>query len=173
MNNIIKNVLCLVICFMFDSILSYFLPFDFAKSGIMMIPCIGLMMFSILCMYSKDSRKLAFATMVAAYYAILYADSLAFYVLVYGLITYYAQFYHYHVSESYLGDMLFVVSTVFLQESMVYLLMKGIGLTALNVTSYVIYRMIPTLCLNLLLSLPVVYIYRRWMSKGEEHEYQH
>ena len=171
MNNIVKNVLCMVICFIFDSVLTHFLPFDFAKSGWMMIPCVGLMMFSILCMYSKDSRKLAFATMVAAYYAILYADSLAFYVLIYGLITYYAKFYHYRVPESYLTDILFVVSTVFLQEIMIYLLMKGIGLTQLSMMRYMVYRMMPTLFLNLWLSLPVVYLYRRLMSKGEEHEY--
>ena len=43
-----RYYLVMALSFMVDSVINYYIPFNFDKSGITIIPCIGLMMFTLL-----------------------------------------------------------------------------------------------------------------------------
>lgn len=159
------------ICFVIDSTITYFLPFDFTKSGLMLVPCIGLMMFVLLSNCIDKEIRYFFASVVGIYYAVIYANSLAIYVLLYCIYAFFVKIYMKSSSFTYLESLLVFVLTIFAQEVVLYWLMWITNITELSVFNFAILRLLPTLGLNIVLSIPLFVIYKKLKFEGRTNVY--
>ena len=87
-NYLYKCFITLFICFIIDSTISFFLPYNYTKTSITIIPCIGLMMFALLVKTVKGPERYFFAAVSGVYYSVVYSNSLAIYILIYCLIAF-------------------------------------------------------------------------------------
>lgn len=159
------------ICFVIDSTITYFLPFDFTKSGFMIVPCVGLMMFILLSNRIDDEIRYFFGAMVGIYYAVIYANSLAIYVLLYCIYAFFVKNYMKSSSFTYLESLLVFILTIFVQESVLYWLMWITNITELSVLNFAMLRLLPTLGLNIVLSIPLFVIYKKLRFEGRTNVY--
>ncbi|MFR1449052.1 MAG: rod shape-determining protein MreD [Beduini sp.] len=156
------------LAFVMDSVLTYFIPFDFTKSSYMFVPCIGLMTFTLINNQLKKEEYLTYAIIVGGYYAILYADSLFVYVLIYSVIAYFGRVYMKYSSYSLIESYLFVFSTIIFQEVVIYLMMTLTQVTDLGLIKYLTLRLLPTLVLNSVLFVIVYYVHRQLSKLFQE-----
>ena len=83
-----KCIMLVIACFVLDSTISYFLPYNYTKVGMTIVPCLGLMMFSMLVRTVDGAERYLFAAICSVYYSIVYSNSLAIYILIYCLIAF-------------------------------------------------------------------------------------
>ena len=88
-----RYYLVMALSFVVDSIISYYLPYNFDKLGITIVPCVSLMMFTLLNNTIGDEHRYIFATVTGLYYAIVYANSLLIYVLLYCVYAFFGKKY--------------------------------------------------------------------------------
>lgn len=167
-----KNFLIMAICYLIDSIISFFLPYNLSKTGISFIPSLGLMMFILLVMTLRDTtERFFFAAVCGLYYCILYSNSLLIYVLVYVAIAF-ARSYIFrndHITLLEFMGTAFVV--ILLKEIVVYYLMVGTNVTSLSFLSFVSLRLLPTTLINTALSPIVYYVFTLFDFKTDESEF--
>lgn len=168
---IIPYFLTMFLCFVIDSAIVYFLPFDFTKTGLMVVPCIGLMMFMLLNNSIDKESRYIFATIVGAYYAVIYANSLAIYVLLYCVYAFFGRMYMKSSSFTYLEALITFSLTIFVQESVLYWLMWITNITELSILNFALLRLLPTIIFNLVFSIPVFFIYKKMEFEGKENAY--
>ena len=160
----LPRIFLLWLAFMLDSVLSFFLPFDFTKSSPMLISCMGLMMFTLINNELKNEEYLPYAVIAGGYYSILYADSLFIYILIYCVIAYFGRKYMKYSSYSFIESYIFIFSTIIFQEVVIYIMMIISQVTKLGVLKYLTLRLLPTLVLNSILFVFVFYGYK-WISR--------
>lgn len=156
-----KYILTMMICFMVDSCISYFIPFDYGKNSVTIVPCIGLMMFMLLNNSITNEFRYPFAAIVGLYYAIIYAHSLAIYVLLYCLFSFIGRQYTKLAKFTLFEAFIIFALTIFVQVTVVYWLMKITGITSVAILSFIMKRLLPSLAFNLILTIPVFYIHKK------------
>ena len=161
----------MVTCFAIDSVITYFLPFDFTKSKITIIPCIGLMMFLFLNNTIDDESRYIFATSISLYYAVVYADSLAIYVLLYCVFAFGGKMYTKLSSFTYLESLIAFILTIFVQEIVIYWLMWITNNTEMSIISFSLLRLLPTIGFNVVLSVPLFFIHKKLGFEGKINVY--
>lgn len=154
-----KCVIAVFICFIIDSTISYFLPYNYAKTGLTIVPCIGLMLFSMLVKTIEGPERYLFASICGVYYSIVYSNSLAIYILIYLLIAFVRSYIIKLNSLSLLESSMFCIVTIFAQEVVIYWLMWITNMTRYPIISFITMRILPTLLLNFVLSVGVYWIY--------------
>lgn len=164
MSKHVPRIFLLWLAFMLDSVLTYFIPFDFTKSSPMCISCMGLMTFTLINNELKDEEYIFFAVLAGAYYSILYADSLFIYILIYAVVAYLGRKYMKYSSYSFIESYLFIFSTIIFQEIVIYIMMILSQVTKLGIIKYLTLRLLPTLILNSVLFIFVFHGYR-YLSK--------
>ncbi|MFV0394945.1 MAG: hypothetical protein ACK5LC_11230 [Coprobacillaceae bacterium] len=159
------------VCFAIDSSIAYFLPFDFSGGGIIVVPCIGLMMWTFINNVVEDEHRYLFATLVGLYYAVIYANSLLIYVLLYCLYAFCGRAYM-KLSKFSLFEAIAVISlTIFVQEVVIYWLMWITNVTAISIIKFALYRLLPTLIFNVVLSIPLFYLHKKLGFEGKKNAY--
>ena len=159
------------VCFAIDSSISYFLPFDFSRRGIVIIPYIGLMVWTLINNIIDDEHRYLFATLVGLYYAVIYANSLLIYVLLYCLYGFFGRTYM-KLSKFSLFEAIVVISlTIFVQEVVIYWLMWITNVTAISIITFAIYRLLPTFICNVVLSIPLFYLHKKLRFEGKKNAY--
>ena len=156
-----KCFLLVFICFVIDSTIYFFLPYNFAKTGITFIPCLGLMMFTLLVKTIQGAERYLFAAICGVYYSIIYSNSLAIYILIYCLIAFVRSYVIKLESFSMLESMIFCTLTIFAQECVLYWLMWITNMTRYPISSFMLMRVLPTMILNFVLSIGVYLIYNK------------
>lgn len=155
-----KCFLIMFICFVIDSIIGYFTPLNFSKENITLVPCVSLMMYLLIIKSIEGAERYFFGAVCGLYYSVVYADSLAIYILIYVIIaflrTYILKFEEFSFFESFLLSIL----TIFLQESMVYWLMKITNTTILSISQFLTMHALPTVILNAILFFGVFIAYK-------------
>lgn len=152
---------CVFLCFVIDSTISYFLPYNFTKTGISIIPCVGLMMFTLLVRTIEGAERYFFAAICGVYYSIIYASSLAIYILIYCLIAFVRSYIIKLDSFSLPESIVFCLMTIFAQESVIYWLMWITNMTRYPVLSFLTMHILPTLIVNAILSIGVYIVYKK------------
>ncbi|UTY38697.1 hypothetical protein NMU03_13955 [Allocoprobacillus halotolerans] len=159
---LVKCFLIVFLCFVVDSTIHYFLPYNFTKTGITIIPCLGLMMFALLVRtIEAGAERYFFATLCSVYYSIVYANSLAIYILIYCLIAFVRSYLFKLDTLNIVESMLFCILTIFAQESIVYWLMWITNMTRYPMVSFVVMQLLPTLLFNGILSIGIYWIYNK------------
>lgn len=156
-----KCIMLIIVCFLLDSTISYFLPYNYTKAGITIVPCLGLMMFSMLVRTVDGAERYFFAAVCSVYYSIVYSNSLAIYILIYCLIAFVRSYLFKLESLSLIESMIFCILTIFAQECMVYWLMWITNMTRYPIASFLTMRILPTLIVNLVLSIGVYWVYNK------------
>ncbi|MFR7591465.1 MAG: rod shape-determining protein MreD [Longibaculum sp.] len=155
---------CFIIVFLYfiiDSTIAFFLPYNFTKTGITIVPCLGLMIFAMLVRTIDGAERYFFATVCGLYYSIVYSNTLAIYILIYCLIAFVRSYLFKLESLNLFESMIFCVLTVFAQEVVLYWLMWITNMTRYSISSFMLMRILPTLMANLILSIPIYWIYKK------------
>lgn len=158
---LIKCLVMIFLCFIIDSTIAYFLPYNYAKTGITIVPCIGLMMYSLLVRSIDGVERYFFGAICGVYYSIVYSNSLAIYILIYTLIAFVRSYIIKIDSFNLVESMAFCISTVFAQEMVVYWLMWITNVTRYSIIPFGLMRLLPTIGFNIILSILVYWIYNK------------
>lgn len=167
-----RYYLVMALSFVSDSVLNYYLPFNFDKSGITIVPCIGLMMFTLLNNTIGDEHRYIFATVTGLYYAVVYANSLLIYVLLYCLYAFLGKRYTKLAAYTLLEMFIAVIVTIIVQELVLYWLVWITNITQLSIVMFLTNRLFPTVVVNLFLIMPVYYIHKKLGFEGKVNAYQ-
>ncbi|WP_027090642.1 hypothetical protein [Thomasclavelia saccharogumia] len=167
-----RYYLVMALSFVIDSVINYYLPFNFDKSGITIIPYIGLMMFTLLNNTIGDEHRYFFATVTGLYYAIVYANSLLIYVLLYCLYAFLGKKYTKLATFTLLEMYIAVIVTIIAQEIVLYWLVWITNITQLSIVTFMINRLLPTVAANLFLIAPVYFIHKKLGFEGKINAYQ-
>ncbi len=157
---IFKCFIVILICFIIDSTISFFLPYNYTKTGIFIVPCMGLMMFGLLIKTIEGAEKYLFAAICGLYYSVVYSNSLAIYILIYLIVAFSRTLFKLE-KLTIIEAILYCGSTVLLQEIMLYWIMWITNITRYPVTSFLIMRLLPTVCFNMILSIAVYWVYNK------------
>lgn len=158
---LLKCLLAVFICFIIDSTIGYFLPYNYTKTGITIVPCVGLMMFSLLVRTVDGAERYFFAAICGVYYSIVYSNSLAIYILIYCLVAFIRSYVIKLNSFSLPESIVFLTSTIFAQEIVLYWLMWITNMTRYPIQSFGLMRLLPTLIVNAILSIGVYFVYKK------------
>jgi len=149
------------LCFVVDSTIAFFLPYNYTKTGLTFVPCLGLMTFAMLVRTIEGPERYLYATICGTYYSIIYSNSLAIYILIYCLIAFIRSYIIKLESFTFAESMLFCISTVFAQEIMVYWLMWITNMTRYPMSSFFLMRILPTVLMNFVLFIGGYIIYNK------------
>lgn len=159
-NYLYKCFIVILICFVIDSTISFFLPYNYTKSSVIVIPCIGLMMFALLVKTIEGAERYFFAAVCGVYYSVVYSNSLAIYILIYCLIAFVRSYIIKVESFAMIESSVFCISTIFVEEIVVYWLMWITNMTNYSLNSFILMRLLPTLIFNFVLSFLVYWVYK-------------
>ena len=119
-------------------------------------------MFALLVRTIDGAERYFFATICGLYYSVVYANSLAIYILIYCLIAYFVRSYLFKLDTlNIVESTIFCVLTIFAQECIVYWLMWITNMTRYPMVSFVVMQLLPTLLLNAVLSVIIYWIYNK------------
>ncbi len=163
---LIKSFLIIILCFVIDSTLSFFLPYNYVKSSLTLSPLVGLMMFCMIIKTIDVPERYFFAALCGVYYSVIYANTLAVYILIYSLIAFVRTYIYKFDKLSFFEMLVFCILTICAQEFIVYWLMKATGITLLKLGSFVLMRVLPTIVLNIVLYI-FVYIAFNLFVRGD------
>lgn len=167
-----RYYLVMALSFIGDSVVNYYLPFNFDKTGITIVPCIGLMMFTLLNNTIGDEHRYIFATVTGLYFAVVYANSLLIYVLLYCLYAFLGKRYTKLATYTLLEMFIAVIVTIIVQEIVLYWLVWITNITQLSIVMFLTNRLLPTVGANLFLVMPVYYIHKKLGFEGKVNAYQ-
>ena len=120
------------------------------------------MMFALLVRtIEAGAERYFFATLCSVYYSIVYANSLAIYILIYCLIAFVRSYLFKLDTLNIIESIIFCILTIFAQECIVYWLMWITNMTRYPMVSFVVMQLLPTLLFNGILSIGVYWIYNK------------
>lgn len=170
-NKMVLGFIVMALSFLLDSTITYFVPYDFSREGITIIPYIGTLMFCLFVLRVDLEDRPFFSVVVGLYYSIVYTDSLTIYVVFYLVLSFVCAKYLKSIHCSYL-DYLFVgISTIFSFEVMLYLIMKLANITNISIVNFGMYRLLPTLFVGLVSTLFVYSFSNSKRFGDDDHDY--
>ncbi len=169
---VILIFLATIAMFSLDSTILYFLPYDATKSSFEVIPYIGLLFFIFVVNDMEKNKCYAFSIVVGLYYAVVYGGSLPIYLILFPICTYYIRIYMKMSPFSWLEFAIVSISTVFVFELVIYLLMWITNTTELIILTFIVRRMLPTLAFVFVCSIVMFFFYNRQKRfEGNRNEY--
>lgn len=164
--SIYRYFVVMLVCFAIDSTISYFLPANFSKEGIYVIPSISLMMYLLLLdSIDNTSYRYFFGAVCGLYYSIVYSNSLAIYILIYVFLAFFRTHIFKIENLNFFEWMIFGVSVILAQEIVVFSLVRMTGVTRYAINTFVIQRILPTVLFNIVMFVPVYFISRTIIEK--------
>ena len=151
-----RYYLVMALSFVVDSIISYYLPYNFDKLGITIVPCVSLMMFTLLNNTIGDEHRYIFATVTGLYCVYAFFGKK------------YTKLATYTLLEMFIA----VIVTIIAQEVVIYWLVWITNVTQLSIVAFLTNRLLPTLGANLLLIAPVYFIHKKLGFEGKVNAYQ-
>lgn len=157
-NQIFKNFLIMIVCYLIDSVINFFIPTNMTRSGVTFVPCIGLLMFSLLTVtIHEKSERFFFGAACGLYYSVCYSNSLLVYVLIYCLITFVRTYIYRNDNITMLEFFVYGTIIILFKELVIYWLMLITRSTFIGILHFITMRMIPTLLMNLVF-IPFIYL---------------
>lgn len=156
-NKLIRSLVVMFVCFMIDSLLRYYLPHDLLKTGLTIVSYVGVMMFTFLNNDIDEERRYFFALVCGVYYSIIYGNSVFIYMLLFLIYAFIGKQYMKRATFTYFEALAMVILTIFMQETVLYLLMWITGTTKLLIITFIVWRLLPTLLFNAVI-FNIVYI---------------
>lgn len=155
-----KCFIAVLLCFVVDSVISFFTPYNHLKLSTSVVPYCGLMLYALLVKTIQVPERYFFGAICGIYYSVVYSHSLVIYILVYTLIAFVRSYIIKIEKFSFLESLLFSLSTVIFCEVVVYWLMWITNSTHYLLLTFVTNRLLPTLGMNVILSVVVYWIFK-------------
>jgi len=170
-NKLGRSLVVMAICFMIDSLLRYYLPHDLLKTGLTIVSYVGVMMFTFLNNDIDEERRYFFALVCGVYYSVIYGNSVFIYMLLFLIYAFIGKQYMKRATFTYFEALAIVILTIFIQESVLYLLMWITGITKLLVMTFIIWRLLPTLLFNAIIFNIVYFVHDKIRLEGDVDVY--
>lgn len=170
-NKLVRFLVVMFVCFVIDSILRYYLPHDLLKTGLTIVSYVGVMMFTFLNNDIDEERRYFFALVCGVYYSVIYGNSVFIYMLLFLIYAFIGKQYMKKATFTYFEALAIVVLTIFIQESVLYLLMWITGITKLYVLTFIVWRLLPTLLFNAVIFNAVYFIHDKIKLEGDVSVY--
>lgn len=170
-NRLTHSLVVMVVCFVIDSLLRYYLPHDVLKTGLTIVSYIGVMMFTFLNNDIDEERRYFFALICGVYYSVIYGNSVFIYTLLFLGYAWMGKQYMKKATFTYLEALAMVILTIFIQESVLYLLMWITGITKLYVVTFIVWRLLPTLLFNAIIFNIVYIVHDKIKLEGDVNVY--
>jgi len=165
--------LIMIVCFMIDSVICYFLPYNLTKVGWNFVPSVGMLMFMLVVMTIHDpSSRFFFATICGLWYSICYSSGLLIYVLIYTLICFVRSYIYRNDNITVPEYLIFAAIALIVKETSVYYLMIVTKTTYLSLEVFAKYRLLPTVGINLVLGIVVFVVYTMFNFKIEADPFE-
>ncbi|MGN1182128.1 MAG: hypothetical protein ACI4SR_03905 [Faecalibacillus sp.] len=170
-NKLARSLLVMFICFTIDSLLRFYLPHDPLKVHLTIVSYVGIMMFNFLNNDIDEERRYFFALICGIYYSVIYGNSVFMYALLFLLYAFIGKEYMKKATFTYFEAFAIVVLTIFIQESVLYLMMWITGATKLAIMTFVLWRLLPTLLFNAIVFNVVYFIHDKIKLEGDVDVY--
>lgn len=170
-NKLVRSLIMMFICFVIDSLLRYYLPHDLLKTGLTIVSYIGVMMFTFLNNDIDEERRYFFALICGVYYSVIYGDSVFIYMLLFLIYAFIGKQYMKKATFTYFEALAMVILTIFMQETVLYLLMWITGITKLFVMTFIVWRLLPTLLFNAIIFNIVYFVHDKIKLEGDVNVY--
>ena len=116
---------------------NFFIPTNINRSGLTFVPCIGLLMFSLLTITVHDkSERFFFSAACGLYYTVCYSNSLMVYILIYCAITFVRTYIYRNDNMTCLEFIVYAILIVTFKEFVVYWLMLISRFTYIGVIQF-------------------------------------
>lgn len=168
---LVRYLLIILVCFICDDLLKYYLPQSFLNKGITIIPYLGLIMFTLLNNTIDEDMRYPFALICGGFYSLIYGNSLLMYMLLFVVFAFVGRLYTKKSKFTYFEALLFVVLTIFTQEVVIYWLMWMTKVTKLFIVTYMLNRLLPTVIFNIIGYNLVYYIHDKLKIEGDNNVY--
>lgn len=170
-NKLVRSLIVMFICFVIDSLLRYYFPHDLLKTGLTIVSYIGVMMFTFLNNDIDEERRYFFALICGVYYSVIYGDSVFIYMLLFLIYAFIGKQYMKKATFTYFEALAMVILTIFMQETVLYLLMWITGITKLFVMTFIVWRLLPTLLFNAIIFNIVYFVHDKIKLEGDVNVY--
>lgn len=154
-----RYTILLLLAFVVDSVLQYYLPYNFSKNTIVFIPSITYVMFTLLNNTIDPEFRYMFASAMGLIYSMVYGQNSGIYILIFCLIAFIGQMYMKKGSYSIMEAFVMVGVSLLIKEGIVYLYRLFMHDSNQFILSFIQYRLLPTVLGNLVLFFVVYYIY--------------
>ena len=171
-NQIIKNFLIMFVCYLIDSVINFFIPTNINRSGLTFVPCIGLLMFSLLTVSIHDkSERFFFGAACGLYYSVCYSNSLMVYILIYCAITFVRTYIYRNDNITCFESVVYAGLIITFKEFVIYGLMLISRSTYIGIIQFTTMRFIPTLVMNLIFASIVYLVYKQFDIHIEPNDF--
>lgn len=168
---LIRFSIVMVLVFMLDSVLAYFLPYDFTKSLPIVIPYISLITFTLLNNAIDDANRYWFALICGLYYTIIYADSNYVCLILFFVYAFIGKHYMKRSTFTFYEGFFIAISTICFHEIILYLLVWMNNTTNMTFIDYSLLRLLPTIIFNAFAFIPVFFIHNKVKYEGDVDVY--
>lgn len=168
---LIRYSIILILCFILDNVISYYIPYNFAKTSIVVIPCISISMFTLLNNTIDETNRYGFALIMGMIYTVVYGNSLAIYIFLYLLFAFIGKIYMKKGVFNFFEALLMVVVNLSLKEFIIYGFKFFMHETNQPLLLFLQYRFLPTLVFNLVIFGLVYYIYNIFKIEIKEVDF--
>lgn len=150
--------LLIFVCFLLDGVISVIFPVKFGVSGLYFISCIGFsaMVLTIRHLDFRDSMILSI--LFGMFYDFFYANTMFLYAILFALMCLLIRIWIKQINISIIENVLLCISTIFVRELVVYLLMIASNHTTMSFNTWILNRMFLTLVVNGILVLALVFV---------------
>lgn len=147
-------------CFLIDGILAALFPSSYMFEQMMFIPCLG---FSAMVLTIRKMELIdacLFACCFGMFYDFFYAQTFAVNAVIFALIALVVHTWSRHMTETIVELIILCISTIFVKELMVYIVMNLQSVTDLSLQVWFINREFLTIVFNVGLTLIVIFLSR-------------
>lgn len=150
-------ILC---CFLLDSLLSLVFPQSFLPSEMIFVPCLGLASLVLTQQHLKKVDAMLLFLIFGIFYDYFIANTQFLYMIVFAILCILSRFWAKHVMESVLECLLLAISTIFVKELIVYLVMRITHATMMSISMWLVNRLFLTLLINGILIVIIIFASR-------------
>ncbi|MEG0314113.1 MAG: rod shape-determining protein MreD [Erysipelotrichaceae bacterium] len=154
------NTMFVLLGFIFDGIINNILINDFMMTDLMFIPWIGFSAMLIVIRKMDTFNTYAFVISFGMFYDFFYAETFALYTIVFVICAFILKKWAIHLTKTLFESVMLIISTIFVNEFIVYFFMIITSMTKLGIQAWLIKRMFLTLIINAFLCVLVIYFDR-------------
>lgn len=165
-----SDIIYLALCFVIDFIFFDFFPADPSMVGLIISPCAALC--GLLCI-TKNKRwyqgiwQAFLAGIISDFFSVNEAMTFS---LIYIVVYLVMKLWDKHLSSSLFEQAILLLSTIFVKESLLYLMQRASGSIKMSLETWLFHRCVPTLVGNIFIILIILGLFELKNSYDDKQE---
>lgn len=148
-------------------IFGYYLPYDYQNVTTVIIPYLGILMFTLLNNTIDVKNRYKFALVVGVMVAMLFKNGYTPFIILYPLFAYIGHRYFRRSEYEFHEGLFMALLNIIICEVVIYLIAFLTDQTVYSTLDFLYYRLLPTIVFNLLMYLPIYVIYEKIKGKDK------